>query len=475
MHHHHGKPAIDLLSPVSESVTLRLDADAILDAQGMAAAPGSLLLRLQPREPASDRLFNNVRRAHITVLAAGSPAIVDAASSHLGTSNSERRIRVGGTLTPAFVNAHTHLDLTHIGPTPHDPRLGFSPFVKLVVFNRRQDEQGIADSVRRGVELSLAGGVVAIGDICGQTRTGPTAAAWRALANCPVLGVGFLEYFGIGKGEQAAIDVMTRVIADLDRNGSLSPTLPVRVGLQPHAPYSVSLRGYEFAVAQAARSKLPLATHLAETPEERRFIACGDGPKRTMLEDIGIWDDSELEFIGRGQSPVAHLGALLARRPMLAVHLNDLSDADIAALAASRATAAYCPRSSEYFGNHEHFGPHRYRDLLAAGVDVALGTDSVINLPSQAGTDAVGMSTLDEARRLFARDATDPRALLGMITTSGAAALHIDPARFTFTPGAPLAGLVGTETATQTANHAIELATSLMASHARPRLALLGV
>jgi cytosine/adenosine deaminase-related metal-dependent hydrolase len=479
----HGQPALDLLPPVTAPTVLRLDADAVIDAAGVACSPGSLLLALAPAPQAA---FGPLRRAQIRVLAAGPRLMVDARSKALGHPADLPHQRVRGILTPAYVNAHTHLDLTHIGPTPHDPKLGFAPFVKLVVFNRRQDDEGIAASVRRGVELSLAGGVVAIGDICGQTRSGPTAAAWRAMAACPVLGVGYLEYFGMGKGELSAIDNMTKVFDTLHQDGSLAAHLPVRVGLQPHAPYSVSLRGYDFASNLAKQFDLPLATHLAETPEERQFIARGDGPKRKMFEDLGIWDDSALEFIGRGKTPVAHLAEHLSRRPMLAVHLNDLSDADIATLALSGATAAYCPRSSEYFGNHDHFGPHRYRDLLAAGVPVALGTDSVINLPPDAGNDTCGMSTLDEARRLFARDQTSPRTLLAMITTSGARALGLNPKAFTFADDAPLAGLVAIASdaahagSSGHAGHAPhdgaiqDPARQVMSGHARPRLLMLG-
>lgn len=479
-----GQPTLDLLPSVTRPSVLRLDADALIDAAGVDCSPGSLLLALQP---AVEAAFGSFRRARMRVLAAGPRLMVDARAKGLGHPTDLPHRRVHGILTPAFVNAHTHLDLTHIGPTPHDPKLGFAPFVKLVVFNRRQDEEGIAASVRRGVELSLAGGVVAIGDICGQTRSGPTAAAWRAMAACPVLGVGYLEYFGMGKGELSAIDNMTRVFETLHQEGSLAADLPVRVGLQPHAPYSVSLRGYDFAYRMAEQFGLPLATHLAETPEERQFIAHGDGPKRKMFEDLGIWDDSALEFIGRGKTPVAHLADHLSRRPMLAVHLNDLSDADIATLALSSATAAYCPRSSEYFGNHDHFGPHRYRDLLAAGVPVALGTDSVINLPPGAGTDACGMSTLDEARRLFVRDRADPRALLAMITTSGARALGLNPKAFTFADDAPLAGLVSIATDGTHAGSSVHAAHAhhdgplqdparhVMSGHARPRLIMLGV
>ena len=58
--------------------------------------------------------------------------------------------------------------------------------------------------------------------------------------------------------------------------------------------------------------------------------------------------------------------------------------------------AVYCPRASEFFGHPAGGHPsHRYREMLAAGVPVALGTDSAIVLG-----DAPSISVLDEMRLL---------------------------------------------------------------------------
>ena len=110
-------------------------------------------------------------------------------------------------------------------------------------------------------------------------------------------------------------------------------------------------------------------------------------------------------------------------------------------LAETGTSVAYCPRSSHYFRNHESFGPHRYRDMLAAGINVCLGTDSIVNLPPD---ESDRLSTLDETRFLCRRDGTDPLTLLRMATVNGARALDLDPDLFIFRSGLPhpVAGLI---------------------------------
>src|SRR5258705_6003495 len=40
--------------------------------------------------------------------------------------------RPGGVIIPGLVNAHAHLDLTHVGPHAHDPEEGFVSWVDMV-------------------------------------------------------------------------------------------------------------------------------------------------------------------------------------------------------------------------------------------------------------------------------------------------------------------------------------------------------
>lgn len=417
---------------------VRIDADGAMDASGFIPGPISAILEVQ--HPASgdwphDVPAPAVRGSFKAMLLRQADADVSQAGRDLETI-----ARPGRVLMPGLVNAHTHLDLTHLGPFP-EGRGSLPRFFTQVRQGRLSDAAQIAAAARLGVGRSLAGGVVAVGDIAGcPPAAGPCLAAIETLAASPLRGVGYLEFFAIGTREASSLGKLDEVWQQA--TSLAKPTNPFRLGLHPHAPYSVSPRGYAHALRLAAQAGVPISTHLAEGPGERQLIAKGTGPTRSFLEGLGLWTDDLLADFGRGRSPIAHVEPFLAElagqghRPLL-VHLNQLADADIELIARYRSHAVYCPRSSEYFESHTHFGPHRYRDLLAAGVRVCLGTDSILNC------DGPTLSTLDEARLLHQRDGMDPVTLAAMLTTHGAAALGLPEEWFRFsTTPATLAGLI---------------------------------
>ncbi len=406
---------------------LILTAAALADDRGVIAAPGAMLLRQDRAEPGDTA-------AATTVLEVGSPAKV----RRLAPIGAARADLAGSVLIPGMVNAHTHLDLTSVGPIPYDESRGFAGWIADVRAGRATDEAAIAASVRDGIERSRASGVVAVGDIAGAWSPVPIS----VLRDSPMLGVAYLECFGLGDAGEMAADRMARLILSLHEERSAAVSTGggsggVRLGIQPHAPYSAGGVVYRRACELADRLGLPLATHLAESVAERELVAMRAGPIRAALESFGVWDESAAAEFGAVRSPTEHLGPLLARARWLVAHANDCSDEDIDLLARTGATVVYCPRASEYFGHHREVGPHRYREMIERGVAVALGTDSVISLPAEQSS---RLSVLDDARLLRRRDEVAPVRLLGMITTAAASALGLPPDLFRFTPG-PIAGI----------------------------------
>ncbi|NNF41825.1 MAG: amidohydrolase family protein [Phycisphaerales bacterium] len=363
-------------------------AAAVIDAAGVDAVPGVLLVD-------DGRL-----------VAAGPPASV-------GTLADARVVEwPDALLTPGLVNAHAHLDLSHLPCTPFDG--DFARWIDGVRRGRHQRAEAIAASVTDGVRLARRGGTAFIGDVAGAGQ----AAAVTALQRSGLGGVSFVELFGVGERQAAAIARMHELAA------AVPPVAGgVRLGFQPHAPYSCGPDLYRAAAATGR----PVSTHLAETPEEIEVLSGGGGPLEAFLRGIGVWDPV-VGVVGR--HPIDAVLAWMAGVPLLAAHVNEIRPEHLARLAAANVTVAYCPRASVYFG-HPRPGhrPHAYAAMRAAGVNVALGTDGrpCLDTPER-------ISVLDEMRLLRRRDDANPRDLLAMATVAGARGLGLSVDRVTLTP-----------------------------------------
>jgi cytosine/adenosine deaminase-related metal-dependent hydrolase len=157
--------------------------------------------------------------------------------------------------------------------------------------------------------------------------------------------------------------------------------------------------------------KLPLAVHLAESYEEMQLLREGAGPLRDLLESRGSFD--ERAFPG-GKRPLDYLRLLARALRALVVHGNYLDDEEIAFLAgnAEKMALVYCPRTHAFF-RHDRYPLEK---MLAAGVTVALGTDSRASSPD--------LSLLAEMRFVAKQfPEIDRERVLALGTLDGARAL----------------------------------------------------
>jgi len=155
----------------------------------------------------------------------------------------------------------------------------------------------------------------------------------------------------------------------------------------------------------------PAAAHIAEFPAERELLEEGTGPFVGFLNRLGITERGDLV-----SSPELALAMtnLVDQRRMI-VHGNDLRPS-AAALFHDTATLVVCPRTHAAFRHARH----PIAEFLAAGVRIALGTDSLASNPD--------LDPLAEARFLYANrpELADPW-LLEMMTTNAADALDLWP------------------------------------------------
>ena len=300
-------------------------------------------------------------------------------------------------LVPGFINAHTHLELTPLGG--RNPYRGdFFVWVAGLTAARFEFETSLDTVLAEACDQSLKAGVTTVGDICFRHR------AWSHLAKQPIRKVSFAEVFGITADMDSPRQYLLKCLDQTQTDDLLT------LGISPHAPYSAAPHVFAAAAQIASDNHLPLTTHLAETTDEIEFLTTGAGKCLDYLHRIHRWDGS---FLCPRRTPVDYFLSLdLPAYPFLLAHVNYLTDEELHALSQTTHSVAYCPRSHRFFRHP----PHPFQKMLAAGINVCLGTDSLASNQT--------LSILDEIRFLHREYPNfPPKTLLNMATVNGAAAL----------------------------------------------------
>ncbi len=260
------------------------------------------------------------------------------------------------TLTPGLVNAHTHLEFSHLGlPPVAVAGQGFTAWVGWLLA-QALDAVTEVDVLRAAGQLSACG-TAAVADIASRSYALVAGSLDHA-------GIGWLmqyEYFGY------------QPFAPEDGEPSVAGIPPDRLALAGHALYSTHPDSLRRAKAWDTAHGRCYSMHLAEHMGEVELLASGTGAFADLLRVRVLPPD----FSPPGLSPVARADALgLLDRDTLAVHCVQVSPADIAVLRGSGATVCLCPRSNAVIG----VGRAPAGAILAAGIPCCLGTDSLASV-----------------------------------------------------------------------------------------------
>lgn len=276
-------------------------------------------------------------------------------------------------LLPGLVNAHTHLEFSRLEQPLGEPGNAFPDWIRQVVAYRHSEEQRTGDGaqwrlegVSAGIAESKAAGVVAVGEIA--------TSGWpeEIINAAPLHFAVFAELLGLSPER---IEPLWEAGRHHMAAGQLVECnwLP---GLSPHAPYTVHPELLARVCQFSAEEHFPVAMHLAESIEEIELLLSGSGRMVEFLEQFHAFPRN---VIRRGSRPLDYLQLLAQAERALVVHGNFLSDEEIAFLGerSDRMSVVYCPRTHAYFCGGEHPLP----DMLAANVNVCLGTDSRASNP----------------------------------------------------------------------------------------------
>lgn len=268
---------------------------------------------------------------------------------------------VGFAISPAPVNAHTHLDLTDM-PLVSDDYERFIPTVIAFAGSGRRT----LEAAKRGVRELLDTGVRKVGDIV----TREDVLAWL-LDHEQLSGVAYWEVIGMDPhrtGEQLA-ETRELIGKYLPRQRSGG----VRLGLTPHTLHTVNDELMTGLVSLAREFSLPLQIHVEESPLEKPMFVSGTGELADVRRSI------DPDWQPPGVPPLQHLEQLgvLAARPTL-VHMVNVTEDEIRRVQHHGCRVVHCPRSNEQL----RCGRFPWETYARHGVDVAIGTDSRGSSPS---------------------------------------------------------------------------------------------
>lgn len=269
-----------------------------------------------------------------------------------------------GTLIPGLVNAHTHLQYTHmaaLGQGSYDSFEAWSTAFE-AEYSRRGDWRASAEL---GLEAAIRSGTTAIGDVVTH------AEALNVLSAGRMHGIAYWEVMAwhdtdwSERGRQETLAVLAQATGP--------------VGLSPHAPYSLDTGVLDDLGRLARELGLRSHVHVAESSAEHDYIADGAGP---LAEQWRVWGHGEFALLrggGAAVRPVIYADTLGVLGPHTHIAHGIYVDADDRTRLRDTGTVvALCPRSNAVLG----LDAAPVAAYLREGNPIAVGTDSLSSSPS---------------------------------------------------------------------------------------------
>ncbi|WP_320173689.1 amidohydrolase family protein [Maridesulfovibrio sp.] len=298
------------------------------------------------------------------------------------------------TIAPGLINAHVHLELSHLkGKTVQEQ--GFTNWIKSLLSNPLYDLD--TEAVRDAVQQMCAEGTAFCVDI--STRNGAQVAGIM-----DELTMGFYaccEAIGVQEPKEGA-----KFFPQKEFNHG-------RAAGSGHSLYSTGAELLQAVKAANDAAGLPYPIHLAENEEEDEIVAHGTGEFAGMLKGAGLLADCG----NKGLRPVEYADSLgLLDDSTLAVHCVRVADSDINILAERKVNVCLCPRSNTYIGE----GRAPWEKILKSGINTCLGTDSIASNHD--------LSMWNELEYLLKniKISLSTAEALALVTTNSAKALKID-------------------------------------------------
>ena len=186
-----------------------------------------------------------------------------------------------GVLCPGFINAHCHLELSHLKGIAEKGR-GFLDFIKTIKKRGEFNHKEIQNGIEKAEQEMIKNGIVAVGDICNTKDT-----IWQKQKS-NMKYYNYIEIFGVETSETEIIISNALHIRDQFRAAGLQATIT------PHAPYSVPPIMMQKILSFFDTKDHVFSIHMHETEAENKLFEHKKGKFYTWLNNINasseIWE-----------------------------------------------------------------------------------------------------------------------------------------------------------------------------------------
>lgn len=316
-----------------------------------------------------------------------------------GSVDEQQVIKLSGILTPGFVNAHCHLELSHLkGKIPE--KTGLPAFGKQVIIQRNSftTEEKIA-AQKQADEQMWKNGIVAVGDICNNNES------FETKTQSSIYYHSFIELIGLNPERTfPAFNTGLEVFKELLTKG-------LKGSLAPHAPYSTSTNLIEKIAAYNTENNLVSTIHNQESVEENKFfhgIENGFYDLYKFLQLDISW------FKAPMTSSLASFAPYLKNQSTILVHNTTTRADDISAVEKNNVYWCLCPNANLYI---EDCLPD-FELLLNSRKMICVGTDSLASNHS--------LDLIAEINHVLSNSSLSLDNALRALTHNGAKALDIE-------------------------------------------------
>ncbi len=265
---------------------------------------------------------------------------------------SEKRKESGLLLSPAFVNAHSHLEYNDLKNKINANE--YWPWITdLTARIPKRSHDVVTSAAIQAAKENVKTGIAALGEH----------------SNLPVSGIALKQANLDGRVFQELIVLKEHLepenkVEQIVNNAKITnQQCKLPCNPSPHAVHTVIPN----ILSQVCKQFAPISIHVAESEIEEEFFSFGTGPIKELYDNYGI------SFTAPGMSPIEFLDSLgcISQLTQL-VHCCYLSDNDIKIISKRKPTVAHCPRSNRNLSCK----PARIADLRKFGIKVGIGLDS---------------------------------------------------------------------------------------------------